>query len=436
MMGIDETMPELGQMAGPELPDWVREGPIYEIFVRNFSNEGNFKAVENKIPYLKDLGIKTIWLMPIHPISKKDRKGTVGSPYAIADFMEIEPSLGSKTDFNDLVTAIHQADMRIIIDLVINQSGNDHLWHHTHPEYYLYPGKSDRIRKVPEWTDITDLNYENSDLRNELAAMVRYWVEEFDIDGYRCDVAGLVPLDFWQAVIADLSRIKDDLFMLAEWQSSSLHKNEFNAYYDWVLYYLLTDISMGKRNVNDIKIWYQRRNELFPKHSLAMQFTENHDLPRTISKFKGKSYKPFVTLGFLLPGLPLIYAGQEKGAAILPSLFDKLTVDWNKTNDEVSDFYRRLFQLYREYHCLRDGQIEFLDGDNSSVLAMKIADTQKTLYALLNFCGNAVTLQCPELCESYGTDLLKGEVFDGAGINLKPWQVQILDIVDDDVLVV
>ncbi len=162
MMGIEGNMPELGQTPGVDLPEWVREGPIYEIFVRNFSQEGTFQAVKDKLPYLKDLGIKTLWLMPIHPIGLKDRKGTMGSPYAIADYMEIEPSLGSKADFKDLVAAVHQADMRLILDLVINHTGNDHPWHKTHPAFYLYPGKSEGVRKVAEWSDITDLNYDNS----------------------------------------------------------------------------------------------------------------------------------------------------------------------------------------------------------------------------------------------------------------------------------
>jgi glycosidase len=436
LMGIEAEMPLLGNCAGTRNPVWIKEGPLYEIFVRQFSKAGTLRAVQEKLPYLKNLGIKTIWLMPIHPIGQKDRKGQAGSPYAIADYMEIDPALGTKDDFRSLITTVHQLDMRLILDLVINHTANDHPWHQQHPEFYLYPHKNDKVRKVAEWSDITDLNYDHKVLRTKVAEVVHYWVETFDIDGYRCDVAGLVPADFWKAVVNDLYKVKPDLFMLAEWQSSRMHATAFHAYYDWVLYWLMRDIRKNKRKAADILTWLNLRQKLFPAQSTALQFTENHDYPRTARIFGNQAFQPFAALTFLLPGLPLLYAGQEYGMLEMPSLFEKQPLDWQQVNEQVFNFYKKIIDLYRHQPPLREGNVALLDTDNKYSLILKIGKRNKYLYALLNFSSQKQTLHCAELKDMVGTDLLSGQLFDGSDIHLTAYQVLISDLVEDDSLMI
>ena len=436
LMGIEGDMPALGNTAGIPIPDWIKDGPVYEIFVRQFSEAGTLKAVQEKLPDLKKMGIKTLWLMPIHPLGVKDRKGKLGSPYAIADYMAIDPALGTNDDFKALVTAVHRLEMRLILDLVVNHTANDHRWHHDHPDFYLYPEKNNKVRKVAEWSDITDLHYDNQHLRDEIAAVIRYWIEKFDIDGYRCDVAGLVPVDFWETVFEEVQKHKADRFMLAEWQSSRLHQRAFHAYYDWVLYWLMRDIRKGKRRAADIPLWLAQRRQLFPEQAIALQFTENHDYPRTAGIFGKKAFQPFAALTFLLPGLPLLYAGQEYGATKMPSLFEKDPLDRETKDEMTADFYQRLIRLSREFPVLRNGRVDFLRTVNHSLLLIKIYDEHKTLNAILNFSGKIQKVDYPPFHALYGTELLYGQVFDGAAINLQPWQVQILDLIDDNVLVI
>jgi len=436
LMGIEAEMPVLGETSGLPLPEWVQEGPIYEIFVRQFSESGSLTAVQEKLPDLQDLGVKTLWLMPIHPIGKKDRKGTLGSPYAIADYMTVDPALGTKEDLKMLVHDVHRRDMRLILDLVVNHTANDHPWHKHHPGFYLYPHLNNEVRKAAEWSDITDLDYDKKELRKKISAMMRYWVEGFDIDGYRCDVAGLVPLDFWENTVGELLKIKPGLFMLAEWQSSRLHTKAFHAWYDWVLYWLLRDVRTGKSRPDMIPAWLEERRKLFPARSTALQFTENHDYPRSAQIYSEQAFRPFAALTFLLPGLPLLYAGQEYGTAHMPSLFEKQPIDRQNHKEEIHSFYKRMTGLYRSRPALKQGKVTFLKTENKNVLILKCGAGDRFLYGLLNFSGQVQSVYCAELADMVGTDLLSGQLFDGSDISLDSWQVLIPDLVEDDLLMI
>jgi len=192
--GIEIAGEEYGREPGITPPDWIHEGPIYEIFTRVFSPEGTLKQVTKKIPYLKDLGIKTIWLMPVHPIGEYKRKGKWGSPYAIQDFYKIDPHLGSEADLKDLVQQVHAHDMRIIMDLVANHTARDHDWAAQNPNIYSRDKRGNFIQEVADWYDIIDLDYRQPKTADYMMDVLTYWVTTFDIDGYRCDVAGMVPL--------------------------------------------------------------------------------------------------------------------------------------------------------------------------------------------------------------------------------------------------
>jgi glycosidase len=224
--------------------------------------------------------------------------------------------------------------------------------------------------------------------------------------------------------------------MLAEWQSSRLHTRSFHAYYDWALYWLLRDIRKGKSKAQMIPVWLEERRKLFPARSTALQFTENHDYPRSAKIFSGQTFRPFAALTFLLPGLPLIYAGQEHGARAMPSLFEKQPVDWQNPDDEVFNFYKRMNTLYRSRPSLKQKEMTFLKTDNQDVLVIKCGAGERCTYALLNFSARTQTLYCAELTDLVGTDLLSGQLFDGADIRLDPYQVLIPDLVEDELLMI
>ncbi len=228
-LGIESDQKQYGTLPGRRPPAWVNEGPLYEVFVRNFSKTGDLNGLTEKISYLKELGIKTIWLMPLQPIGRTGRKGKLGCPYAIRDHLAINPHYGSDKDLRKLVSVLHAADMRLIIDLVINHGALDHVRARTHPAMFRHDRQGRFTRKIADWSDVIDFDYSSTDTRKYMLEVMSYWIREFDIDGYRCDVAGMVPLDFWETALEKMLKIKSDIFMLAEWQRPRLHLQAFQA---------------------------------------------------------------------------------------------------------------------------------------------------------------------------------------------------------------
>ena len=385
LLGLDRQFLEPATADGLKPPDWIEEGPLYAIFVRNFTPQGTFSAVINKLPYLKNLGIKTIWLMPVHPIGKKDRKGNQGSPYAIRDHQQIDPKLGSKKTFSNLVKTIHQHNMRIIMDLVVNHAAPDHIWCQKHPQYFIgYHGH--KTRKIKDWTDVIDFDFNQRELRDKLIETITYWISEFDIDGFRCDVAGLVPLDFWEDLYSILSRIKKDVFLLAEWESAKFHHRAFHATYDWSTYYVLKDIFEGRRNASDSLAWLTAKQTVYPHYSLPLRFTENHDLKRTRNTFDKDSFYPFVVFDYAVYGLPLIYNGQEFGLKKETSLFDTDQLDWSKSDDHILQFYTRLIRLRKKFPELSSLQLNPIRNNYQNLVVSfdKVKEDQN-MAVILNF---------------------------------------------------
>lgn len=393
LLGLDNQFLEPSLTGGLTPPDWVQEGPVYEIFVRNFTSEGTFSGVINKLPYLKDLGIKTIWLMPIYPIGKIDRKGSLGSPYAIRDHRQIDQNLGTKASFVELIKIIHRYDMRIIIDLVANHAAADHVWNETSPQYFM-DYQSKKTRKISDWTDVIDFDYTQQEFRQMMIETICYWLLTFDIDGFRCDVAGLVPLDFWEDVYSALSEIKKDVFLLAEWESAEFHNKSFNTTYDWSTYFVLKDIFEEKRNASDCLAWHTAKQEVYPRESLPLRFTENHDLKRTRNTFGKDSFYPFVVFNYTIYGIPLIYNGQEAGQEEETLLFDKDCLDWSRADDHILRFYKKLIGLRKDFPALSSRQLNPIQNNHSkSVVSFeKVKDEQKMLV-LLNFSNQSLKLK-------------------------------------------
>jgi glycosidase len=418
-------------------PHWTQGMTLYEIFVRNYSKEGTLKKVLHDLPRLHDLGVKAIWLMPIHPIGQHGRKGSHGSPYSIRDYLSINPDLGNPDDLRELVKAVHKLDMRILMDLVANHTANDHVEMKNHPDWFWQDSKGSFNRRIADWCDVTDLNYQNPELRNYMKEVILYWVKEYDIDGYRCDVAGLVALDFWSEVRDELEGIKPDIFLLAEGDDPQMHLNAFDATYDWDLYYTFEDVKEGKVKAESAVDVILRAEELFPRYARRLRFIENHDLERSMRLFSGPAYKPYAALIFTVPGIPLIYNGQEVGEAVRPDLFEKEPINWSKADLKVLDFYKSLIHLRQNYDQLSEGKMIKINTDSpNEAAAFARIKNDKVGIVVLNFSKKLIKaklefpleLQKKQLKYSFNKDgrIIEGPLLDRANaVTLKPYDIQI-----------
>ncbi len=353
--GTGKELPDFSSYSAPRAPEWARRGVLYEVFPRVYTAEGNFRALQQKLPYIKELGVDIIWLMPIYPIGEKGRKGTLGSPFSIRDFRKINPEYGTEEDFRRLVQAIHRLGMKVIIGMVPNHSANDHVEMSRHPDWFMRDARGNFTREVADWSDVTDFNYDNPEMRRYMLETMLYWIEKFDVDGYRVDVAGMVPLDFWKEAIPRLRQVKPELYLLAEWEDPELLVAGFNSDYDWTLYHLLKDIRQGKKRSGEAVALIAERDRRYPRNALPMRFLENHDEPRSLAVFGLPAIEAYATFLFTVPGIPLIYAGQEIGETEKPSLFEKSTLHWAQADTALQNLYRRLIRWRKQYSCFTAG---------------------------------------------------------------------------------
>jgi cyclomaltodextrinase len=336
-------------------PVWAQQGIIYQVFPRVFTHEGDFRALQQKLDYIQQLGVNILWLMPIYPIGEKDRKGTIGSPFSVKNFRKINPDYGTQEDFRNLVNEIHQRNMKVIIGIVPNHSSNDNNLMKDHPSWFMQDSLGNFTREVGGWSDITDFNYENPEMRQYMKETPIYWVKEFDVDGFRCDVAGMVPYDFWNESLKSLREVKSNIFLLAEWEDPKLLMRGFNSDYDWTLYHLLKDIREGKKKTAEAISLIQEKDSRYPQNSLPMRFLENHDEQRSLHVFGKEAMEAYATFIFMVPGIPLIYAGQEIGEERKPSLFEKSELNWTEADSSLIKMYQSLIQLRKRYSCLTNG---------------------------------------------------------------------------------
>src|SRR5690606_18443168 len=254
-------------------PKWSYGANIYEVNIRQYTPEGTFEAFSAHLPRLKDMGVKILWFMPVTPISEKDRLGKLGSYYAAKSYVEINPEFGTKENFEQLVKKAHEMNFKVIVDFVANHTGNDHHWITEHPEYYHFKGEEPN--HPHGWTDVSELNYDNADLRAAIIEAMKFWVKEFDVDGFRCDMAHLVPLDFWIQAKKKLSKTKE-LFWLAECEEPEYHQ-VFDATYTWRWMHATQEFYQKKMNLHSLLTVLYKSVTEFPSHGMRAYFTSNHD---------------------------------------------------------------------------------------------------------------------------------------------------------------
>lgn len=340
----------------PSPPEWSYDATIYEVNVRQFSEEGSFAKVEEALPRLKELGVKILWLMPIHPIGEVERKGPLGSYYSVKDYFGINPAFGDEASFRSLVEAAHEHDMKLILDWVANHTAWDNPLTETHPEFYETDENGSFIPpRGTDWSDVIQLDYTNPELRDYMVSALRYWVEEFDIDGYRADVASYVPTDFWNRVRRELDAIKP-VFMLAEAYEPELHP-AFDMSYHWDFHHLMNRIAQGEASPNDIDAQFAATKEAFGEDAFMMNFITNHDensWAGTTFDRLGNAKEAFAVLTATAEGMPLLYNGQETGLDKQLEFFEKDPIDWDYESKYV-DFYTRLMHLKRDHPALQNG---------------------------------------------------------------------------------
>jgi len=343
-------------------PAWSRRAVIYEVNVRQFTPEGTIAALQRHLPRLRRLGVDILWLMPVQPIGRKNRKGSLGSYYSIADYRAINPAFGTASEFRSLVKAAHRQGMKVILDWVPNHSAFDHPWITQHKDYYVTRADGtvinarDNEGRDTDWTDVAELNYDNSAMRRAMIADMRWWLETMGIDGFRCDVAGGVPMDFWRDARRELLRSRPGLFMLAEAEDPRMHE-VFDMTYAWQLHHLLNDITRGKKNTGALNEYFARDDSLYGADAYRMTFTSNHDENSwngTEFERMGANHLPaFVLAATSRRSMPLLYTGQEASMNKRLRFFEKDTVDWK--GPSLAEFYRAMFALKHQQPALSNG---------------------------------------------------------------------------------
>ena len=376
------------ESARPTRP-WVRDGVIYQIFPRDFSQDGNFKGVTAQLDRLKELDVNILWLMPIHPIGQEKKKGTIGSPYAVQDYYGINPDYGTKEDLKKLISESHRRGLKVIIDIVANHTAWDSVLM-KHPDWYKHDAKGN-ITYPYDWFDIAALDYRNAELRRYMTDMLKYWIREFDLDGFRCDVAGEIPTDFWENARAELDRIKPDIFMLAEAHKAELEVKAFDLDYSWPLHSALTDILQGRAPAMDLRKAWEDEFREWPRGALHMRFSDNHDERRAIARFGEPAALAASALMFTLDGVPLIYNGMEVGDTTesgAPALFERLPIFWPiaERRPEFPRFYKQMIALRRTSDALRNGSMIWLrNSDESRVITYSRRIKNEEVVVAINF---------------------------------------------------
>ncbi|MGA9769943.1 MAG: alpha-amylase family glycosyl hydrolase [Blastocatellia bacterium] len=375
--------------------EWVRNGVIYEIFPRSFSAEGNFNGITSRLDDLKNLGVNILWLMPIHIMGTEKKKGTVGSPYAVRDYYSINPDYGTKEDLKRLVSETHRRGLKIIIDIVANHTSWDNVMMKT-PAFYKRDGAG-KIISPYDWTDVAALDYSNPALRDYMTEMLKYWIREFDLDGFRCDVAGEVPTDFWERARAELDKIKPDIVMLAEAAKPELLVKAFDLDYAWPFHSALSDVLMGRQSAAVLREVWEAERARFPRGALRMHFSDNHDERRALVRFGERGALAASAMVLTMSGVPMLYNGMEAGDTTesgAPALFEKLPIFWPNAErrPEFPRFYRQMIALRRAHAALNQGEMEWLrNSDDARIVTYLRRTAGEEILVAINLSNRPFT---------------------------------------------
>ena len=393
-------------------PAWIEQGNIYEVNTRQYTPEGTFNAFVKHLDRLKEMGVQTLWFMPINPISMKDRKRDtteLGSYYAVADYKKINPEYGNMDDWKSLVKTAHEKGLKVIIDWVPTHSGADHHWLKTNPDFYMKDSLGNPISQY-DWTDTRKLNYKNPQLVDSMIDCMKFWIRETGIDGYRCDVAGEVPNEFWSKCIPELKKMKN-IFMLAEADKPNLHDVGFDASYTWGEFDMMKRIARGERIASSLDTIIAKHDTTFPKNSLRMYFTSNHDEnswnKADFGTMPGDIHAPFAVLTQTFKrSVPLIYGGQEEPFLDSLKFFVKDTIIFG--NYKRAAFYNKLLHLRTTNSALAANATytKLNSSNDASIFAFARENEKNKIVVILNLSKNVQTFS------------LANNIIDGSATNL------------------
>lgn len=413
--------------------EWSHTASIYEVNLRQYTPEGTIPAFARQMPRLKEMGIDILWFMPITPISKEKRLGSLGSYYACSDYTAINPEFGTLDDFAKLVKDAHAQGFKVIIDIVANHTGWDHCWTREHPEYYKKDGEG-KFYDPNGWEDVIDLNYGNRDLRTAMVAAMRFWIEQCDIDGFRCDMAMLVPLDFWREARQALDPLKP-LFWLAECEEISYHE-VFDATYTWNFLHKLEAVWRKESGLSGLDAVLTEYALRFPANALRVYFTTNHDEnSHSGSEYErlGDAAKAFAVLCATWNGLPLIYSGQEMPNYKRLRFFDKDPIEWTGRY-ELNDFYKAMLSLRKRNPALRaadpEGVVRRINtGLDDRCFSFVRTHGDNEVVVMLNLSGDWVKLDTIlwGMKGDYKDIFTSREWKLPASIDISPWGYAVLE---------
>ena len=445
---------------------WAYDATIYELNTRQLTEEGTFQAAEKELPRLREMGVDIIWVMPCQPIGQLTRKGSLGSYYSIIDYCQINPEFGTRADFEHFLDKAHKLGLKVILDWVANHTAPDSEW--TKNEGWHYRDSLGNLMVQYDWTDISKLNYYNQDMRQAMLACMQWWMDSIGIDGFRCDVAGEVPTDFWNDAMATLRQNHPDMFTLAEDEDKAqeLTETAFDMYYGWTLHHLMNDVAQGKKTVDDLWDYFCRTDTTIRREAIRMNFTSNHDE----NSWNGTEYERMgdaahlmAAFTYVVPGMPMIYTGQPSGNHHRLAFFEKDLIDRVADAPEYA-MYQQLNAFRKANRALRSNEkgapMMRLDADNNNIFAcvrsynIPCCNQQKqceakeqctnekkqcchhnkckkenTVVAVMNMSGEeqTVTVQLGDFAGTYSTiDGEKTELAEQETLTLQPWEYRLL----------
>ncbi len=415
--------------------DWSKNANIYEVNIRQYTEEGTINAFMEHLPRLEEMGVDILWIMPVFPVGELNRKGSLGSYYAVRDYKDINPEFGDLDDFKALVKKAHELNMYVILDWVANHSAWDNQWAEDHPDWYERDSAGKLVSPF-DWSDVISFEYNNPEMRDAMIDALKFWIAEADIDGYRCDVAGMVPTDFWDKARDEMTAIKP-VFMLAEDEDNpDLLRKAFDMNYGWKLHHKMNDITKGEKNANDIWDYFVWNDSTYPTNAYRMYFTSNHDENSwngTVKERMGDAGEVMAVLSYTVPGMGLIYSGQEAGLDKRLRFFEKDTINWD--NLIFADLYTTLNNLKKENPALWNGNhggtmTRLGDGSNQFIYSFIREKDDRKVIAILNLCDKPQSF-------SFNEEKLNGKytnAFTGDAVNvdgemtveLQPWKYLVL----------
>ncbi len=408
-------------------PAWIMQGNIYEVNIRQYTTAGTINAFAKHLDRLKAMGVQTIWFMPINPISKTDRKGSLGSYYAVADYTAFNPEFGTLADFKRVVQSIHNKGMKVIIDWVPNHTGADNRWLTEHPDFFI-KDSTGKPAVAFDWADTKQLDYKNPVMQDSMIAAMKFWVLKTGIDGFRCDVAWNVPASFWRKCIPQLKKMKS-IFMLAEGDKAYLPESGFDAVYPWHMFSMMGKIAKGERPASALDSIKLESDKMYPANTIQMYFTSNHDENSwnhaDFGIFPGQVHAPFAvftqTMG---SSVPLIYSGQEEPVLRAIQFFDKDPMTFDKL--ERAAFYKTLLNLRKRNAALSAGASfkKLSVGDDNAVYAFVRQQGKNKVFVMLNLSNTAQTITVKEkslLGKPYNVFMGTNEPLTSKAWSIEPW---------------